>query len=382
MFDSNKSRDCIRAIKGWKDHYDTDDIPALSAELKESESGEYYQEEHPALRLDYIKASLPSNRSLEEYLKEVEDSAITAVLNDIQEKKELEEVSKELVGNDVILNSYGWINDTILNEGRFVGIMLRPRFDIGIKAIVNRMGLQFTQPQTGLKIYLYHSQRREHLAVYEFTSTKAGDFVWQDVNEFIMTADDKELSGGTYYLGYYQDDIMGNAVQYRKLNWDTGFCRSCDQGVRQKAYGSISKHIQMGAFYVPSANLDAGRLMFDPEAVMTVSENNWGMNLNISVNCDLTNFICDNRNILKKALGLKVAEKIMKGMLFSTEINSIEEQLRFAMIRELEGDKETRHTPLPKRYEKAIEALHLNTSSINSTCLPCQRKSGVSYGSH
>ena len=378
MFRTAESRTCIKPTIGWKDHYDTMEIAELSADLKESESGMYYQEIHPALRLDNICATLPSNRSLEEYLNEMEDAAITEMLHDVQEKKEIAEVSKELVNNDVIYNSFGWINDTIINEGRFVGIRFKVKFDIGLSAVLNRIAVQMTQAQTGLKIYLYHSHKASILKELNYTTTQGGEFKWMNT-DFVLHADDADLSGGFYYLGYYQDDVTGNAIQYKKLDWSKGYCRSCDGGVRQKRYNSISKHLEMNSIYVPGPSLNAGREMFDPEAVMEVSDNNWGFNFNISVKCDLTNFICDNRLLLKKALGLKVAEKIMRSMLFSNQINKIEEQLKIQIIREIEGDRETRHQSIPRQYEKAIEQLHFNTSRINSVCLPCERKSGISY---
>ena len=59
MFRSEESRDCLRGLIGWKDHFDLTDIPALGAALNDSESGEYYQEKHPAVSLELISAMLP-----------------------------------------------------------------------------------------------------------------------------------------------------------------------------------------------------------------------------------------------------------------------------------------------------------------------------------
>ena len=149
-------------------------------------------------------------------------------------------------------------------------------------------------------------------------------------------ADDADLSGGTFYLGYYQDDLVGQAIEYKKLNWLTGFCATCDGGISQKRYNSISKHVNMRSFYVPSANLDPAREMFSPEAVIEKDTTNWGFNFNISINCDLTNFWCDNRHALKKLLSLKVTQKVFEGIMFSQQINSVEEGLKMMVIRALE----------------------------------------------
>lgn len=380
MFDTAKARECLKGLIGWRNHYDLTEIPALSAELKESETGEFYQDEHAAMRLDLIKACLPQNRNLEEYLKETEEAAIVSVLNDLAETKEIAKTSKEIVANDVIYNSEGWINDTLLNESRFVGIRFRLKHQIGLKAIINRIALQFTQAQTDLTLYLFHSHKTEAIAQITYNSTQNGSFEWLEVSQELH-ADDANLSGGSFFLGYYQDDVTGQAVRYKKLNWKNGFCKTCDGGVRQARYKSVSKYVEMQPFYVPNASLSATPSnMFDPEDIMETDDNNWGFNLNISINCDLTNFWCDNRKSLKKVLALKMVIKVLRMVQFSQQINYVEEQLKNMVIRDLEGDKETNYINLHQKYERAKKAINFNHSSIAKICLPCDTNSGVSYG--
>lgn len=380
MFNSNKTRDCLKSLIGWKDHYDLSEIDELSDGLKVSETGEYYQEKHPALRLDLIKATLPSNMDLEEFLIETENSAITELLNDITVLKQLSKTTKELVANDVIYNSEGWIDDTILNEGMFVGIRFRPILSIGLKATINRLALQLTEAQNGLELYLFHSHKSEYLAKLTYTTTKGGQFNWIEAN-IDLKADDKDLSGGSFYIGYYQDHIIGNAIQYKKLNWSKGYCSSCDGGISQSRYKSISRYVDMQPFYVPASSLPSNNEeMFNPDNIIIVDDNNWGFNFNISIKCDLTNFFCDNRFVLKNALSLKVVQKILKHILYSQQINYVEEQLKMMIIRDLEGDKETNYINLSQQYERSLKAINFSYSSINRICLPCSKNSGVTYG--
>lgn len=382
MYNTKKAKECLKGLVGWQDHYDATEIPALPAELTESETGEYYQERHPALRLDLIKATLPSNRDLGDYLKGVEDGAVTQILNDLMESKELARTSKTVVANDVIYNSEGWINDVVVNESRFVGVRFRLLLSVGLKAVINRLALQLTQSQTKLPIYLYHSHKAKYLAKLEYTTTQGGEFKWVEVSdELELHADDADLSGGSFFLGYYQDDLTGQAVQYKKLNWRSGYCGGCDGGVNQRRYTSITKYVDMQPFYVPNASQSTDKdYMFDPSAIIEVDDNNWGFNFNISVNCDLTNFWCDNRKSLKNIIALQVTIKILKDMQFSQQINHIEEQLKMMIIRDLEGDKETKYINLYQQYSRAVKALKFNHSSISKVCLPCSTNSGVSYG--
>lgn len=380
MFKSEEARACLRKVIGWKDHYDPTEIPALPVALTQSESGEYYNEKHPAMRLDIIKSTLPKNRTLESYLEEVEDGAITELLNDLYVAKELSKTSKELVANDIIYNTKGWVNNTITNQSRFVGIRFRPVLSIGLKATINRLALQLTDAQAGLELYLFHSHKAKVLKKITYTTTQGGQFNWIET-ALDMLADDKDLSGGYYYLGYFQDDLFGQAVQYEKLNWRTGYCGTCDGGINQARYTSIAKYVNMQAFYLPSANIPVDHDdMFDPEAIIETDTNNWGFNFNISVKCDLTNFWCDNRLTMKNALGLKVIHKVLKDISYSTQINHIEEQLKMMIVRDLEGDKETNYINITQQYGRALKALRLSQSSINHICLPCATNSGVTYG--
>lgn len=382
MYNSDKVKECIKGLIGWRDHYDPTEIPALPTALTETEIGEYYQGVHPALRLDLIKATLPRNRDLGEFLTETEEEAVVEILNDLMEKRQLDRTAKSVLANDIIYNSEGWINDVILNESRFVGVRFRIMVDIGLKAVLKRIALQLTQAQTNLTLYLFHSHKPEALAKIDFTSPSGGGFHW--INEEVeLHAYNENLSGGSFFLGYYQDDVQGQAIQYKKLNWASGYCGTCDGGVNQARYTGISRFVNMQPFYVPNGSLSANKdLMFDPEAVLEVSDTNWGFNFNVSIDCDLTTFWCDNRKTLKNALGLRVAIKVLKMMQFSQQINHVEEQLKMYIIRDLEGDKETNYINIYQRYSKAIKAINFNQSSISKVCLPCDRNSGVTYGMH
>lgn len=365
---------CLQNLVGWKDHYDTNEIPHLPNEIRVSESGEFYQEKHPAMRLDLIKACLPSNRDLAEYLQEIGKSAVTEVLNDIRTDGKMARARRQLLANDIILTHGGLTN--IPNEGRFVGIAFEPRTETGVKIALNKFALQLSQAQSLLKVYLYHSHRETPIKVFDFDSTQKGHFIWKDLQWELK---DEELTGGIFYVGYYQDDLIGNAIKYDKLNWQTGFCRTCDGGRNQRRYSEIQKHVRMTSFYVPRNETDPNKLMFNPLKAVNDHTNNWGFNFNISVNCDLDDFFCNNRIILKNAIALRTIYKILKDISYSQQINYIEEQLKTMIIRDLEGDKATNYINIADQYQNEIKGLDFDLSGISHICLPCTEK-GITYG--
>lgn len=378
MFDSLKLQEGWKNLIGWKNHYDLTEIPALNPDLNITDTNEYYQDFHPAMRLDLISASLPENKDLNEYLTEKVVTGVTQLGNQIFVEKKLNEFSRELLGNGNLINAHGWKNDVIINESRFVGIKIKTVSDIGIKTIINRIGFQFTEAQTDLNIYIYHSSRKEPLQIIPFTSITGFQWEWLD-QKINLSFDNYNSSGGCFVVGYYQDDISGQAIQFKKLNWKTGYCSSCNSGIDRNRWGEINKYISAAPIYVPSASLETDKSMFDIDDAFMVYDNNFGINLNISAKCDLTTFLIDNKLIFKNALALKVTHLILNDMKFSQQINNIEESLKSLIIRDIEGDKDTNYVNIITQLNRAVKAVDIDTNKISQICLPCTKKNRVRY---
>ena len=111
--------------------------------------------------------------------------------------------------------------------------------------------------------------------------------------------------------------------------------------------------------------------MFDLEDAIFTNDLSWGLNLRLSVKCDLTNFIIRNKFTLANLLSLKVTEKILNQQKFSQQINFVEENIKMMIIRDLEGDLETRMNNITRKYAMELEAVGWNTGGMNTACLPC-----------
>ena len=55
-------KDCLFSLIGFRQHYNAD--AEIDPALTESDSGEFYQDLHPALQLNIIKQSLERDRVL------------------------------------------------------------------------------------------------------------------------------------------------------------------------------------------------------------------------------------------------------------------------------------------------------------------------------
>lgn len=375
MVQSDKTKECFKNLLGWKEHFNSE--ISIEPNLSISETGEYFQDFHPALALNIISQTLEKGRDLSQYLAEKVEVATTQLLNDIESKRQAEGL-KDLLASETILNKYGWANDTIFNENRFVGFMFEPKESVGLTILLQGIALQLTTAQT-LPLYLYHSSQIEALKIFNFDITTPISWNW--LNEVItLHSKNENIQGGTFYIGYYQNDLIGSAINYTDFDWNVGHCGTCDGGVMRNVWNRIKKYSDFMPFYVPNANLTQDRFMFDPKAVMIDPLKSWGMNFKVAVTCDLTDFFCANRKNLKNALGLKVAYLVLQDIKFSQQFNYINEDIKNLIIRDLEGDKDTYNFGIASKLKKEIDDVFLNTSKISKFCLPCIEKGGVEYG--
>ena len=369
----------LKKVIGFRDHWNTGDIPVLPVALSDSESGQYYQDYHPMIRLDYISALLPSDYLLDTFLDDIETSAIKQMLNKMQTFKKLNNSGMDLARNNLIYDNV-LKNKPIINESRFVGVEFCLNDNsIGIRTIINRIGLYLTAAQPSLTLYLFNSLQDDAVNTFTFTSTNANSFTWLESSINLDYQDSTGTDGGVWYLGYYQDDLIGQAIQYDVLNWKNGYCLKCDGGTRSSKFNSISKYITMSPFYVSGSVLPAVGKLFDHSDIVYNYNCNFGLNFNISIVCNLTQFWVDNRLSMVNAIGKTVALKILEMMKASSQISAIEQNVQFNIIRDLEGDKETQSVPFWHQAERAIKATNFDQSNINTSCVPCARK-GAIYG--
>lgn len=369
MFKSNLITPAFANLIGWRQWHDANETElVLPVEMTESETHEYFQQKHPALQLDVIKATLNPKIKLSDYLKNTVTDATNEIINDLIQKRQVEQYGRTLLERATLLNRYGWKNDTIVNENRFVGFQIIVRSVTGLQAIVKDIGLQFSGTES-FTMYLFHTSKLE--PVKEIEVTTDGSLSWK------WTESDLELDGlidgrqgGSFILGYYQEDVVNNAINYSNLNWAVGICRTC-RSDHYKVWNSIKNHFLIQPIYVTESNYSKGE-MFDLNKAIAENNKSWGMNLRFTVECDLTNFLIDNRKAFKNLLAIKVVWRILNDMKFSQQINYIEENLKNMIIRDLEGDIETKLTNVPTQYAKELKAVSYNISSINKACLKCE----------
>lgn len=366
-------------LLGWRQHHDTAEIEIEEA-LTQTETGEYYQQKHSAMTLDNIQALIPENYDLDQYLKDVVTDSTNEIFNDLIQYRQVKDFGKTLLDQATLLNKYGSARDTIVNQNRFVGFQIRPKAMTGLTAVINAIGLQFDK-QTAFTMYLFHSAVTEPLKEIEVTTAGSG-WKWTLTSEELSAFDSDKYHGGVFILGYYQEDLLADgasAINYSNFNWNKGECSSCNNQ-HWNIWRSIRRHFQVYPIYVPEGSFAKGE-MFDLNDAFYTHDQSFGMNLKFTAICDLSDFFIQNKFAFKNLLAIKVKWKVLEMMKFSQQINYIEENLKMMIIRDLEGDIDTKLMNIPTQYHKELKAVSFNISGINQACLNCEEDgSGPTYG--
>lgn len=366
-------------LLGWRQYHNTSDIQIPTA-LTVTETGEYYQQKHEAITLANIQTTIPEDKDLDVYLEEVVEESISEIFNDLIQYRQVKEYGKTLLDQVNLLNKYGSVNDKIVNMNRFVGFQIRPKALTGLTAIIEAIGLQF-DGNANIKLYLFHSSKLEPLKEIDMTTNGRG-WDWTLTKEELSAFNGAEYQGGVFVLGYYQEDIAlqgVSAINYTNFDWNRGECSSCNS-THYSVWQSIRKHFQVYPIYAPQGSFTKGE-MFHLNEAMYDNTQSFGLNLKFSVKCDLTNFFIQNKFAFKNLLALKVSTKVLNMMKFSQRINYIEENLKMMIIRDVEGDVDTKLVNLPTQYHMELKAVSFNISGINKACLGCQEdNTAPSYG--
>lgn len=377
MFNSLKVVPEYANLLGWEQFYDLAEIN-LPTSLTDTETGEYFQDVHSAMQLDVIQATLPNNYPIDTYLRKVITQSTNGMLNDILSFRQLREYGKTLLDKSLLLNRYGWANDSITNKSRFVGFQIRLMANSGLQAVIDQIGAQFTGAET-FTMYLFHSSKSDSIKTFEMVTTGDNGWSWSSEGIELDAFLGEEYQGGVFVLGYYQDDITSNAINYSNFNWDKGECSTCSNQYATN-WKNVNKYYNVYPLYVEQGNYTVNK-MFNLEDADFPMDQSFGLNLKLTTRCDFTTFFIDNKFVFKKLLGLKVAIRVLNDMKNSQQINYVEENMKNMIIRDLEGDKDTNLKNLPTLYEEQIKAVSYNISSINDNCMTCKQKAyAPTYG--
>ncbi len=198
--------------------------------------------------------------------------------------------------------------------------------------------------------------------------------------------DDNYGVGGSFYIGYYENGLVGQAINKGYDFATIPSCRQCNNDYRY--WSSWSNYCKIQPFEVQASDL-AGIDPYDPTdpqpaKLWDITRNlyflvkNYGLNLDLTLKCDVTDFLCREKSLFADCLAKQVAVDILNLIAYSTRNNVLAKQTRDLAIFEL-GNKENNTPGAAKRLEMSLKALSFDLSDLNEACLPLNMERGANW---
>lgn len=379
MFNPTTIQNCMTSLLGWRNDANPDVPQITDPNLLQTDSGLIYNDFHPLLTIENITNTIPEDKTINDYLNEKVNSGINKAMTKVVLEKKLNESTKTLLNSSKLFDGIGRFQDTVISNGRFVGVELEIFPTYGAKVIIDKIGLQFTQTQTNLPIYIFHTSQIDPIQTITASTTKSNSLEWLTLSQTIDLSylSDNYDSGGMFYIGYFQDDISGQAIK-KEFNFLQGPCNTCRGGSNaMKVWNERLNFVRIVPVEVSNSDLN-GTQMFDYTKRKYNATNNFGLNFGVTVQCDISQYLCEQKLVLTDLIGKQVAVDILNDMKHSTRLNRLANVSQNMIIRDLDGDQETFEPGLSKRLSDSVKAVDFDFSKIDSPCLPCNRKFGIS----
>lgn len=379
-------QDSLINLVGWMQE-DYSEV-TIDASLSESESGLYFQQAHPLLTLSNISSIAPDFRNvvtqeglnpISKWLRQKTFASIQKVINRFCAEKVLTGTYKALCENKTLFDNTGRLVDTVPNKNNLVGFEIVPVRSNGVTTKINKIGLQFTEPGH-YRLYLMHSSLEEPVQVIELDKQKKG-FEWLTVDDLYLPYSGKNDAGGSWYLCYKQSELPEGSKAIKKdRDWSKGPCKSCSRR-EYISWQAWSRYLEIHPFFVNEELLGETN-MWDIELNQYTYDNNYGLNLDITVACDITDIIVSQRYLFQDVIMKQVAVDFLREFAYNPNVrtnrNSINAS-RMEILYELDGDSGSmKKSGLCYQLDLAYKALNISLEGLDRICLPC-KGSGVKF---
>lgn len=418
---------------GWRQSYDAND-GVISEALTQSESGLYYQDAHPLLTLqnlqsiapDFSNISYPVHSTEETYAKGVvvtdsdkhykslkavpeniqitdteywietnpfsewletkTKACITKAINSYVNEKVAKGTYKTLCEKKTLFDGTGRIYDTIKNKNNLVGFEIVPIRAKGVTTKINRIGLQFSEPGD-YTILVMHSSLMEPYYQETFTKRIGNNIEWFTPSQelYLPYETDEIDAGGSWYICYVQSQLPTGSQAIRKSrDWSKGPCNECSRH-EYETWRIWSKYLEVHPFYVNEELVpivDEQVQLWDVENNLYDYSTNYGLNLDITVACDMTDFIIEQRQMFTDYLSKSLAIDFLREFAYNPNVRTNRHSINASrpdILYEIDGDSSSmKKSGLSYQLELASKAIQVSTEGIDRVCLPCVNH-GIKY---
>ena len=430
---------------GWEQNYDTSDLK-ISDALTVSESGLYFQQIHPLLTLQNMSCIAPDfkNMTFEEYnakksyskgnvikygsllykalqnstgkqpdieseywvetnpfsewLESKTKASIQKSIARYCDEKIAQGTYKTLCENKTLFDGTGRLVDVVKNKKNLVGFEIVPIRAKGVTTKINKIGLQFTEPGE-YTLYLMHSSMDAPVKIIKLNKIRKNSIEWFSLNDVYLPYQSEDNdAGGSWYLCYFQSELPEGSQAIRKdKDWSKEPCNSCSRR-EYLTWMAWSKYIEVHPFFVNEElingmqddfnddfNNDFSKQpihLWDVENNQYTYDNNYGLNLEITISCDITDFIIEQRMLFQDIIAKQVAVDMLREFAYNANVRTNRHSInasRLDILYEVDGDSSSmKKSGLSYQLDMAFKAIKLSTEGIDRVCLPC-KNNGIKY---
>lgn len=432
MVRANDIQEKLLHLIGWEQNYDTSDLK-ISDALTVSESGLYFQQIHPLLTLqnmsciapDFKNITFPEYNSEKEYSKgnvvdyqgtqykalqkaqgkqpDIESeywvetnlfsewlesktkASIQKAIARYCNEKTVEGTNKPLCESRTLFDGTGRLVDTVKNKKNLVGFEIIPVRAKGVTTKINKICLQFTKAGE-YTLYLMHSSMDAPVKIIKLNKIRDNSAEWLTVDDLYLPYQSEDNdAGGSWYLCYFQSELPEGSQAIRKdKDWSKEPCGSCSRR-ELITWMAWSKYLEIHPFFVNEELInteDESLHLWDVENNQYTYDNNYGLNLEVTVSCDITDFIVEQRMMFQDVIAKQVAVDMLREFAYNSNVRTNRHSInasRLDILYEVDGDSSSmKKSGLSYQLDMAFKAIKLSTSGIDRVCLPC-RNNGIKY---
>jgi len=276
------------------------DSPVINAANLESKSGLRFQDGSFFVTIQNLKETqedpLISDDDFNTYLENLQESVI------LETCQKIEEGQTDFVESNNIYAFEKSFKNTIEPNGKFVGFQVERLTQTNILSKINWIELAFDSAVT-FNVYLYNSNLPESPIKTNSVTTVANESVIVVLDDWEI-ADNKLFKGGTFYWGYFEDDLAGAKAL-------------------QKNFELSNLSVTTRYNFILPVALDHTGLVIDVTTEDTKSDT-FGLNFNIDTYNDWTEKFIRNKSMFYQVFQYQMAEKTYNQIRFSVQSNRIE----------------------------------------------------------
>lgn len=366
--------------KIWIANYDNTGIVPEATDFNQDFNNDFGSE----LAGAWVKYDMVSD-----FVRQLTINGINTAVQTFIQDKQLQQETRNLMERRTFFDGAARLQATIEPRGKIVGFEIVPVRSMGVTTKIERIGLQMVGGTGTVRLYLFHSSQVAPMRVIdlEFTN-RSGGFQWFTPAEpiylpYIPGSDgDGNDSGGAWFLCYNQNELPeGMRALNVSKDWSVEPCQTC-LGGSIESWRQMTKYLQVSPFGIQApADFAEYPEMFDIGLVGYTNTMNYGLNCEISVGCDLTDFIISQRQIFATVIQKQVAATVLRTIAMNPDVRVNRNQVnvtRDELLYELDGAPTGRASGLGYELKQAYRALSLDTRGLDRICLTCNNH-GVKY---